>query len=192
MLDYLARIPSGPYRLMMTLEQLLSQKRASVLKRWFDLIAENHPSATSPFSRGNDEFANPEAHITARETDALYGELLQDCMDPTKVCISLDNILRIKAVQELSPGQAVSFIFLLKQAITEELGREIEKSRLGQWFEFEARIDKLASMAFDIYMQCREKIYQLRIKEIKANQEGIFGLLDFGEPSGTKRTEAVK
>ena len=113
-------------------------------------------------------------------------------MDPAKVCISLDNILRIKAVQELSPGQAVSFIFLLKQAITEELGREIEKSRLGQWFEFEARIDKLASMAFDIYMQCREKIHQLRIKEIKAHREGIFGLLDFGETSGTKRTEAVK
>ncbi len=32
----------------------------------------------------------------------------------------------------------------------------------------EERIDRLALIAFDIYSRCREQIYDLRLKEIKA------------------------
>lgn len=193
MLNYLPRVARGPYDLMMTLEQLLSQKRDAILGRWSDLIACSPPTGAAPPVRGTDQFTNPVAHIIGRATDALYSELLQGSMDSDKVCASLDNIIKIKAVQDLSPSQAVAFVFLLKKAITEELRSEIEKRQLlGQWLEFELRIDKLASLAFDIYMQCREKICQLRVNEIKADREAAFRLLELVETAGRKRFEAIE
>ena len=59
-------------------------------------------------------------------------------------------------------------MFLLKRAIREQLdtpsGRDAVADELPA---IESRIDELALQAFDVYVQCREKIYQLRIDELK-------------------------
>ena len=52
---------------------------------------------------------------------------------------------------------------------------------------FEARIDKLALLALDIYMKCREKIYEIRLNEVKAEGERALRLLEtskfaYGKP----------
>lgn len=191
MLDYFPRVARVPVCFIMSLEQLLSEKQESILRRWFDLMAESHPAAASPLARNKDEFANPEAHVISREANVLFDELLQDRMNSERVCASLDSIIKIRAVQDLSPSQAVSFVFLLKQAVADELGREIEKRHiLGQWLEFESRIDKLVSLAFDIYMHCREKVCQLRVKEVKAEKERAFRLLELVDTAGKNRIEA--
>ncbi len=177
----------------MSLRELLSDKKASILKRWFDLIASSHPAGTPPFSRPRDEFSDPEGHTVSRQIEALYHELLQDRMDSEKVCASLDGILRIRAVQELSPGQAVGFVFMLKEAIAEELAGEIEKGQLmRQWLEFESRVDRLASLAFDMYTQCRERICELRVNEIRADRDMALRLIERVESVGGKRTEATE
>jgi hypothetical protein len=177
----------------MVLRELLSDKKAPVLKRWFDLIAGTHPGGRAPFSRPRDQFSDPEGHTVSREIDALYHELLQDRMDAAKACASLDNILRIKAVQDLSPGQAVGFVFLLKEAIAEELAGEMEKGQLlTQWLEFESRVDRLASLAFDMYMQRREQICQLRVKEVRADRDIAFKLLELVGGTERKHIEAAE
>jgi len=43
---------------------------------------------------------------------------------------------------------------------------------------FDASIDKLASVAFDKYVKCREKIFELRVNEVKAEREIAFKLLN--------------
>ena len=180
-----------PVCFIMSLEQFLLEKRESILRRWVGLMAESHPASSSPLARNKDQFANPEAHVISRETNVLFDELLQDPMNSERVCASLDSFIKIRAVQDLSPSQAVSFIFLLKQAIADELGREIERSHLlGQWLEFESRIDKLASLAFDIYMHCREEVCQLRVKEVKAEKDRAFRLLELVDATGKRRIEA--
>jgi len=177
----------------MSLKELLLEKRTAVLKRWFNLIAGSHSAGAPHYIKDKDQFANPEGHTISREIDAIYHELLQDKMVSDKVCASLDNILRIRAVQDFAPGDAVGFMFLLKEAITEELADEIEKKQLfKQWLELELRIDKTASLAFDIYTQCREKICQLRVKEIKADREMAFRLLGIMEKAERKSIEAME
>jgi len=162
----------------MALRQLLLKEKSPILKRWLNLIAGAHPAGESPFKKSKDPFSNPQGYVLSHETDSLFHELLQDKMDSEKVCSSLDKIIRIKAVQDMTPGQAVAFIFLLKEAIVEELADEIEKRNLfGQWLELETRLDRLATLAFDIYMQCREKLCQLRINEIKADREIAYRIL---------------
>jgi hypothetical protein len=175
----------------MPLRELLSQKKSSILNRWFDLVAGTSPASVSPPSKGKDEFSDPEGNTVSREINALFDELLQDRMNSEKACASLSGILRIKAVQDLSPGTAVGFVFYLKEAIIEELADEIEKQNLfRQWLEFESRIDRLASLAFEIYMQCREKVYQLRVNEVKADRDMAFRILERVETAGRKRVEA--
>ena len=75
--------------------------------------------------------------------------------------------------------QAITFVFLLKKAIREVLADDIGKS-LGyrSLLEFEARIDELALLALDIYMKCREKVHEIRLKEVKAEGERVFRLLE--------------
>ena len=61
----------------------------------------------------------------------------------------------------------------------EDLGSEIEKEQsFREWLNFEPGIDKLASVAFDKYVECREQICELRVKEVKADREMAVKLLN--------------
>ncbi|OGO01126.1 MAG: hypothetical protein A2Y59_02105 [Chloroflexi bacterium RBG_13_52_14] len=162
----------------MALKKLLTQNKNSILQRWFNLIADTYPSEVSGFLRESDRFTNPVGYTISQEINSLYEEVLQGRVDSDKASASLDSILRIRAIQDFSPQEAISFVFLLKKAMTDELGSEIEKKQsFGEWLNFEPRIDKLAAVAFDKYMQCREKIYELQVNEVKADREIAFRLL---------------
>ena len=174
----------------MFLEQLLSQKRAAILERWLGLILETYPADSSRFfQQEKDRFINPVGYTISREIEVLYDELLQG-MNPDKLYASLDNIIRIRAVQDFSPSQAIAFVFLLKKAVRETLASEL---RDNQFFEellkFESRIDELALLAVDIYTKCREKIYEIRVNEVKAERDRIGQLLTRTSPRGGKVIE---
>jgi hypothetical protein len=90
--------------------------------------------------------------------------------DPGKEDLSgfPDDIVRLRAVQDLLPSQALAFLFSLKGIIREELRAEIAGQDLSDaLLSLESRIDSLALSAFDIFMQCREKIYEIRANELK-------------------------
>ena len=60
------------------------------------------------------------------------------------------------------------FIFLLKKVVRESLEKEIRQNQIyGALLEFESTIDDLALFAFDIYVKCREQIYELKTDELK-------------------------
>ena len=44
--------------------------------------------------------------------------------------------------------------------------------------KFFSRIDGLALLAFDLYMDCREKICEIRINEAKAEKEMAFRMME--------------
>ena len=136
------------------------------MNRWVNGLLETYPSDTSRFmKKQKDQFANPVGYTITKEIENLYEEFLQG-LDTERISPILDRIIRIRAVQDFSPSRAIAFIFLLKRVIREELEKEIRENRLAdELLEFESRVDDLSLLAFDIYMKCREKIY-----EIKANQ----------------------
>jgi len=43
--------------------------------------------------------------------------------------------------------------------------------------KFECRIDDMILRTLDIYMQCREQIYKIRVKELKEERDGVLRLL---------------
>jgi len=160
----------------MTVINLISDKKEIILKRWFDVILDTYPAETSKFMRRQkDRFANPVGHSISQGVEGLFDCLIRKA-DAGEVSAFLDDIIRVKAVQESSAVQALSFVFALKTVIREELAEDIGKADwaeagkqiVEELLDFESRIDKQALLAFDIYMQCREKLYEIRANDVKA------------------------
>lgn len=152
----------------MKLNNLLSIKKKQILDKWFDKLLQSYPTESSNLLKKNKNyFSNPMQTIN-RDMDVIFDALIND-MDADKVMHQLDNIIRIRAVQEFTSSQAVSFIFTLKDVIRDELLDEIHKNGLTrELYDLEARIDQLVLLGFDVFMKCRERIYELKANELKA------------------------
>jgi len=152
------------------LEDLLTKKRTSILKRWFELAVEIYPPDTQKFLKVHkDPFTNPVGACITGGTEKVFDLLLQriDCRSE-ECCLCMDKVLRIRAVQDITAAQAVGFVFLLKRAIRETLDKEIRQNQLAEQLSaFEARIDSMALVAFDVFMQCREQLYEIKANEIR-------------------------
>jgi hypothetical protein len=105
----------------------------------------------------------------AKEMENLYDELLRNSdIDRERVSPILDGIIRIRAIQDFSPSQAVSFIVQLKRIVRECLKEEMRQERISEGFlALESKIDDLSLIAFDIHSRCREKIYEIRANQAK-------------------------
>lgn len=158
----------------MKLEKLLLEKRSDILKKWLQMILETYPGDAQRFLKEQkDPFANPVRHTFEKETEHVFHELMGR-IDPKRVVPFLDKIICIRAIQDFTASQAVSFIFLLKRVIRELLEGEIrEKGLTDDLSVVEARIDELALLSFDIYMRRKEKLYQLRANEAETRVSGL-------------------
>ncbi|MCC6347730.1 MAG: RsbRD N-terminal domain-containing protein [Nitrospirales bacterium] len=150
----------------MDLKGLLAAKKDAILRKWFDAVLESYPADTSNFLKTKkNRFANPVGYSLTKGLEALFDGLLQGVEIET-LSPSLDSIVRIRAVQGMAPSKAMIFPFLLKNAIRGELEPELRGDRFsGEMTALESAIDALALHAFNIYMQCREKIYALQAEE---------------------------
>ena len=151
----------------MDLKSLLLQKKSPIVKKWCDVVLTTYPQESQKFLNQKDRFANPIGNSIFKGIESLYDELLQDA-DCEKISLSLAEIIRVRAVQEFSPSKAVGFVFGLKNIIREELTNELQQNGVSEeWATFESRIDGLSLLCFDIYSQCRQKIYDIRVNEVK-------------------------
>jgi hypothetical protein len=153
----------------MELATLLQQNRKAILGKWFDLIIETYPRDASNFlAKQKDRFRNPVGHAIAQDIGPIFDEITTT-MDTERLRTALDGIVRIRTVQDFAPSEAVAFVFQLKGLIREELaarnGRLEEPDELAA---LEERIDRVALLAFDKYTECREKLHDIRIREIKS------------------------
>jgi hypothetical protein len=100
----------------------------------------------------------------------------------------LERIVRIQAVQDFTPGQAVGFLFRFKPVLR-EVWKEEGHDRLtaADLTRLESRIDEMALLAFDLYMECREQMYEIQAKEARRRLyllERMHGLEPSASPEG--------
>jgi hypothetical protein len=173
------------------LRDLLVRKRRSIVEKWFDRILDSYPEDTSKFLRKEkDPFANPVRNTILQGIEGVYDELMQEGESPETLNAFLDKVIRIRSVQDFSPSQAIAFVFSLKAVIRDVLRKEIRENRLqDQLLLMELRVDHLALRAFDVYMGCREELYELRVNEVKREREQAFRLLERADRLSRKRKE---
>jgi hypothetical protein len=158
----------------MQIAALLSQKKAAILGQWLAMIYESYPPETAIFLRKEkNRFDNPAGYRLSEGLAGLYNVLLQE-MERDQIMACLDEIIRIRALQNFTPSQALAFIFLLKIVIRQELAEEIQKENLAvELLDLESRIDGLALLGFDVYTKRREKIYEIKADEAKRRVSGL-------------------
>jgi hypothetical protein len=150
------------------IRELLQKKKDAIVRRWLDAVLATYPEeASAAFKRQKDPFANPVGHSLRVGTRRIF-EAMLDGMDIEEIRHHLDAIIKIRAVQQLPPSQAVCFVFPLKEAVRAELGQAIEEPPLAaELTALEAEIDRIALVAFDIFVACREQVWELRVSEVK-------------------------
>jgi len=158
----------------MKLLPLLSERKTSLMKRWQHRLFESYPAETAIFlEKEKDHFGNPVGQRLSQGLRGLVQAFLTE-MDRDQVLTSLDEILRIRAIQDFAPSQALAFIFLLKNVIREVLAPELKGGQYSQELqELEARIDGLALLGFDVYTQRREQLHEVRANEIRNRVSGL-------------------
>lgn len=163
----------------MDLNEALRQKREAIVEMWVDRTLDGYGAATF-FKQGKDRFANPVGANIREGLRALFDLLVRN-EDPASFNGPLDKVIRIRAVQEFTPGQAVAPILELKWVVRSVLAKDkATKGLLGDLQDLDLHVDRAALAAFDLYTACREQLYQNRVRELKS---GTYVLTDSKCPS---------
>ncbi len=154
----------------MSLNDLLLKRQTAIRDKWIQRIFQTYSADGSSFlGREKNRFANPVGH-TIRESVGIIVERFLAGAEPSELVTPLEDIVRIRAVQDFSPSQVVGFVFLLKSIIRDELGEDLRGGPLSEELErFDLRIDEMALLTFDSFMKFRERIYELKVNETKRN-----------------------
>ena len=97
-------------------------------------------------------------YLSAPESDQAFQAVMR-CMD---------ELIRVRAVQNFSPSQAAGFVFLLKKVVRERFWHEIEAQNLwARLLAFESRIDGLALVALDLFAKCRERFHDIKLSDLR-------------------------
>lgn len=121
-----------------------------------------YPPDTAGFLKAQtNRFANPVGYNFSVAMEAALDYLLGQ-KKAEDVLAAIEGLVKIKAVQDLSPSRSLKFVFLLKDVIRKRAGGPSE-----ELMELESRIDEIALVCFDIYMRSREKINDLKASELR-------------------------
>lgn len=153
----------------MRLADFLSEKRSVLLDKWLDATVNTYPQDTAKFLKSQkDEFRNPVGHTLEASLCGVFDEMLsvlEGSFSAEKFGPHLDNIIRIRAVQDFRPSEAVSFLFLLKDIVRKEAeSSEVEPEGLSQ---IDSVVDRIVLLAFDIYSSCRERLFEVKTNELR-------------------------
>ena len=151
------------------------QENGEIQDRWIARAMATYPEGgVAALSQQKDRFANPLGYNIRHALTAMYKHFC-GTVDLEKALVALEDLIRIRAVQEFTPAEAVSFLFLLKEAVKEENSNKKTDEALGlaEWLQFEQRIDAIALRTFDMYMTNRERVFKVRINELKRGTDNV-------------------
>ncbi len=151
-----------------SLKGLLAEQRPALVKKWVRQVIDTYPPDARRFlNEQKDPFANPVGRTLAAEMENLLQAII-DGTDSEKIIPILDKIIRVRAIQDFQPSETLRFILGLKGLIREQLKKETQGHRFAEEMAaLESRIDDLLLAAFDVYMRCRETIFEIRANQAK-------------------------
>ncbi|MDP8228211.1 MAG: RsbRD N-terminal domain-containing protein [Candidatus Electryoneaceae bacterium] len=158
----------------MSLIDLLIKKQSLIVEQWKRSVIETYPPDYVRFlTETKDRFANPVGYTMSETIDHLYRWLIgqredEESSEKDVLFEQIDNIIKIRAVQDFSVSGAVSWVFFLKNVIRKQFIKEIQDQQLyGELLDFESKIDLLAVVIFESFMKNRERIYDIKYSELK-------------------------
>jgi hypothetical protein len=146
---------------------VLRRHRDAILDDWLERTAGTYPEHMARFLLAEkDPFKNPGGNAIRESLPKLLDGLLAEAGE-SDLKAGLLPVVRMRAVQSFTASQAVSFVFMLKDAVRKALGGVRDEAAREEAAALEGRIDALALIAFDVFMGCREKMYEIQANEAK-------------------------
>jgi hypothetical protein len=175
----------------MTVEDILQERRENVLGRWGEAILATYPLDGARFFRSEkDPFNNPVGSTILKAIGPVYDWVLGRA-DEDSLASSLDAIVRVRAIQSFTPTQAIGFVFVLKRLIAEQLAatEAVGRGELMRLFE---RVDELALRAFDVFVACRERVAEVRVREALARTASLLRRAGAVDSVGDEMNETTR
>lgn len=130
-----------------------------VAERWLERVIASYPAAVrSSLASKGDRFRNPAGYALEENLRIMARELM-GAMDHHALEQAIDGVVRLRAVQDFTPSEALEFVAGARAAIADVCGAVAEDT--------EQRIGELARMAVEQYTACRAQIAELRAKELR-------------------------
>jgi hypothetical protein len=148
------------------LAKVISENKEALRDAWLKSIFGTYPKeAAAILNSSKDQFQNPLGYVTK---EAVKNVL--DCIathsDESTLRTALFPLIQVRAIQELTPSEAIAPAFLFKEALVSVVGQQ----RLKEMFsEFLKLSDLILSTSVDILTECKLKVSEVRIEEIKRN-----------------------
>ena len=154
----------------MTLEEALHNNRYKIVDKWVAYTLATY-EASQFFTREKDSFANPVGG-TIRDSLKKIFSLLTQNVEVASFKEPLSRLMHLRSVQEFSPSQAVAPLNAVKHITRDVLAADKETQPLvSELYDFEFSVDLAVLAAFDLYVECREKIYKIRVDEIRSGKQ---------------------
>jgi hypothetical protein len=151
----------------MDLAEGFRNHREKIVNKWVEYTLSTYASSGF-FIKERDKFANPVGGNIRQALGELF-LLLSKGADSKEFAPPLEQIISIRSVQDFTPSQAISPFNAVKHITREIFAADNERKHLvDELYDFEFAVDLAMLAAFDIYMQFRERLYQVRINEIKS------------------------
>ncbi|WP_290597990.1 MULTISPECIES: hypothetical protein [unclassified Archaeoglobus] len=144
--------------------------KEKIIKAWVDRILAGYP--VKPVFEVVDYVEDAARKIfNGILTLHTSGELNADVDD------AIDDLMRFLATdRNLSPGESIKLISELRDMMADGIGLRGE-DRL----KFNLRVEELMFRAFNAYMACREKIFELRLKEKDRDIEIMRKIIEYSD-----------
>ncbi len=150
------------------LNRLLKEKKDLIVRKWVTYVLETYPDEGARlFKSEKDPFANPVGASVRHGTQMAFDALLAG-EEAEAISQHLSEIIQIRAVQQFSASEGLSFVFRLKDAARDVLEEAVtDHGLVSEWAEFDRQIDAIALASFDIHGEYRKQVYELRLNETK-------------------------
>ena len=174
----------------MNITEVCCSRRETIVDKWVNGFFASYPLDSKGFMRtSRDRFANPVGETTRIAAAILFDAVTGKDCEPETVKQALHDLVWVRAVQDMPPSKAIGALYLLKQLLREEILPECLKpdaatGTLNEYLDMESRIDTLGLMALDLYSAARERVFRIRVEEVKRSQSQIIRL------AGLRREQA--
>lgn len=151
----------------MDLAEGFRNHREKIVNKWTEYTLSTYISSGF-FTRERDKFSNPVGGNIREALGNLFLLLIKGA-DPKEFTGPIEEIISIRAVQDFTPSQAVAPLNAVKHITREVFEADKERKHLiAELYDFEFAVDLAVLAAFEVYMQYRERLYQVRINEIRS------------------------
>ena len=177
-------------------QEHLEKQRDRIVGKWLDAAIRTYPEDTAKFLKHQgDEFANPVGATLSRELENIFLELQKE-QSSENLAQYVDAIVRVRAVQDFSPSRALRIFTVLKDVLRAELDYTVrQQGWQSEYRALEDKVDQLCMLAFDIYVRCREKVWEIRAREMQ-NRAGYllrkFAGAEFDTPADSEPRSGSK